>query len=270
MRLGLIFVALSLPALSADVYFNNFNAAPGTIYPEWTSTGYTNTANRVGTITAGSGPSTVATVTSPNGKQQFLGEFGGPTIVPAPPYDPQHFVRVDQTVTLTLRDLKPHTFVTLAFDLYVLKSWDGNNPNYGPDRWTLRVQGGQTLLDTTFSNNPKAGADLSQQNYPIANSAYQSGAASVNTLGYTFYGDSIYHFSFNFPHASDTLVLNFSSSLFEGKGSPMAPRSRRSERDDRWARRASALCVAGSNQFRGPCRNNDGRRPSRHSNRNWE
>jgi uncharacterized protein (TIGR03437 family) len=139
-------------------------------------------------------------------------------IVAAPPYDPQHFVRADETITLTLRDLKPHTFVTVAFDLYILKSWDGNNQTYGPDRWSLRVQGGATLLDTTFSNNPKTGADLSQQNYPVANSPYQSGAASVNTLGYTFYGDSIYHFRFNFPHAGDTLVLNFSSSLFEGKG----------------------------------------------------
>ena len=139
-------------------------------------------------------------------------------IVAVPPYDPQHFVRVDETVTLTLRDLKPHTFVTVAFDLYILKSWDGNNQTYGPDRWGLRVQGGPTLLDTTFSNNPKTGADLSQQNYPVANSPYQRGAASVNTLGYSFYGDSIYHVSFNFPHADNTLVLNFSSSLFEGKG----------------------------------------------------
>jgi uncharacterized protein (TIGR03437 family) len=218
MRFGLMWVILSAAAFCADVYFNDFNAAPGTTYPEWTSSGYSNSANRAGTIATSSGPQTVATVTSPNGRQRFLGEFGGPVIVAAPPYDPQHFVTVDETVTLMLRDLKPHTFMTVAFDLYVLKSWDGNNRTYGPDRWTLRVQDGATLLDTTFSNNPKTGADLSQQNYPVANSPQQSGAASVNTLGYTFYGDSIYHLSFNFPHAGDTLMLNFSSSLFEGKG----------------------------------------------------
>jgi hypothetical protein len=84
----------------------------------------------------------------------------------APPYDPQHFVRVDETITLTLHDLKPHTLVTVAFDLYILKSWDGNNQTYGPGRWALRVQNGPTLLDTTFSNNPKTGADLSQQTTP--------------------------------------------------------------------------------------------------------
>jgi hypothetical protein len=161
-----------------------------------------------------------ATVASPNGKQRFLGEFGGPAIVSAPPYDPQHFVRVDETITLTLRNLEPHTVASVAFDLYVLKSWDGNNPNYGPDRWSLSVQDGPMLLDTTLSNNPKPGAyDLSLQNYPVANSTHQSGAAAVNTLGYAFYGDSIYHLTFTFGHTGDTLVLNFSSSMFEGKGS---------------------------------------------------
>jgi hypothetical protein len=218
MRCGLMWILLCAPAFGADVYFNDFNAAPGTTYPEWTSSGYSNSANRAGTVPAGMGPQTVAIVASPNGRQRFLGEFGGPVIVAAPPYDPQHFVTVDETVTLTLRSLKPHTFVTLEFDLYVLKSWDGNNPTYGPDRWRLRVQDGPTLLDTTFSNNPKTGADLSQQNYPAANSPHESGAASVNTLGYTFYGDSTYHLSFSFPHASDTLIVNFSSSLCEGKG----------------------------------------------------
>jgi len=139
-------------------------------------------------------------------------------MVTAPPYDPQHFVRVDQTVTLTLKNLDPHTGVTVSFDLYIMKSWDGNNPNYGPDRWSLSLGGGNTLLDTTFSNNFKTGADLSLQNYPSPDSLPQTGAASANTLGSNFYGDSIYHLVSTFPHSSDTLILNFSSSLFEGKG----------------------------------------------------
>ena len=217
--MGIALAVFSVPMLAADVYFNNFNGPIGSTFPEWTSTGYTNTANKAGTVAAGSGPQAVSTVASPKGGQRFLGEFGGPVIVAAPPYDPEHFVRVDETVTLTLHDLQPHTLTTVVFDLYILKSWDGNNPNYGPDRWSLRVQDGPTLLDSTFSNNPKTGAyDLSQQNYPITNSTYQTAAAKVNTLGYTFYGDSIYHLSFAFKHTSDSLILNFSSSLFEGKG----------------------------------------------------
>jgi len=216
LALTAVFIA---PVLGGEVYFNDFNAALGTKYPEWTSTEYSNSANRAGTVAAGSGPQAVATVESPNGKERFLGEFGGPTILTGRPFDPKHFVRVDETVTLTLRKLKPHTTATVTFDLYILKSWDGNNPNYGPDRWNLSVQGGPTLLDTTFSNNPKTAAyDLSLQNYPAAHSAHQTGAAAVNTLGYKFYGDSIYHFRFTFAHTGETLALNFSSSLFEGKG----------------------------------------------------
>jgi len=80
------------------------------------------------------------------------GRIRGTAIVKAPPYDPQHFVRVEETVTLTLRNLEPHTAASVAFDLYVLKRWDGKNPTMGPtDRASVSVQGGRTLLDTTFS-----------------------------------------------------------------------------------------------------------------------
>ena len=96
MRFGLISLMLCVPSFCAEVYRNDFNTALGTTYPEWTSSGYTNSANQAGTIAAGSGPQSVATATSPNGRQQFLGEFGGPVVVAAPPYDPQHFVRVDE------------------------------------------------------------------------------------------------------------------------------------------------------------------------------
>src|ERR1700730_3702262 len=218
-RLVMVAAAISQPSLAADIYFNDFNGPIGSSYPEWTSSGYSNTANAVGTISAGSGAQLPTNADSANRKERFLGEFGGPAVVTAPPYDPQHFVRVDQTVTLTLKNLAPHTGVKVGFDLYVMKSWDGNNPNYGPDRWSLSVGGGNTLLETTFSNNFKTGAyDLSLQNYPSPGSQPQTGAASANTLGFNFYGDSTYHLTFTFPHSGDTLILNFSSSLFEGKG----------------------------------------------------
>lgn len=216
---GGAFLAIAKGPQETVVYFNDFNGPPGSTYPEWVSNGYTNSANIARTVLSGAGPQPLTNVDSPNGKQRFLGEFGGPKILTAPPYDPQHFVRVDETITLTLRDLKPHSEATVSFDLYILKSWDGNNPNYGPDRWSLTVGRGPTLLDTTFSNNFKTRTyDLSLQNYPTANSSPQAHATAVNSLGYRFYGDSIYHLTFTFPHRSDTLILYFSSSLFEGKG----------------------------------------------------
>ena len=82
---AIVITALAVPALGTDVYFNDFNDAPGTTYLEWTSSGYTNSMDRAGTVSAGSGPQAVATVASPNGRQRFLGEFGGPAIVTAPP-----------------------------------------------------------------------------------------------------------------------------------------------------------------------------------------
>src|SRR4051794_9794099 len=53
--------------------------------------------------------SSTATSFTPSGRYgQFLGEFGG------------------QTVSLTLANLPPHRQVTVALDLFVLKSWDGS------------------------------------------------------------------------------------------------------------------------------------------------
>ncbi|MCY2994918.1 MAG: dockerin type I domain-containing protein, partial [Planctomycetota bacterium] len=78
--------------------------------------------------------STDRVTTSPNGTQQFLGLFD------------------NETVTLTLPNLPAHDELLVSFDLIIAGSWNGDNPQQGPDRWQLAVRGGQTLLDTTFSN----------------------------------------------------------------------------------------------------------------------
>jgi len=78
---------------------------------------------------------------------------------------------------------------------------------------------GVELIDTTSSNNFKTGVyDVSLQDYPRLNSAPPTGAVAVNRLGYTFFGDSTYHFAFTVPHAADSLILEFASSMFEAKG----------------------------------------------------
>jgi hypothetical protein len=190
----------ALPLLAQDtvIYRNDFNDPPGTTYPEWT-------ADR---------SQTPAVIESANHSQRFLGEFGGEKLVNARP-----FVRVDQTVRLSLNSLPPHQRLKIEFDLYVLKSWDGDNSNYGPDRWKLSVARGPVLLDATFSNNHKTGDfDLSLQSYPTAGSPAQTAAAAVNTLGYRFFGDAIYHLAYTFDHSARSVEFEFSSSLFEGKG----------------------------------------------------
>jgi hypothetical protein len=203
--------------LADDVYQNDFNDPLGTKYPEWTSSkvAYESAADPPG---KGTRPQQqITNCDSANGAQRFLGEFGGEKIGTAA--DPGYNrTRVDQTVRLALDDLPPHKAVELSFDLYVLKSWDGNSPQYGPDRWKLAVAGGPVLLDTTFSNNHKVEKQGSYQDYPTAKSPPRAGAAATNTLGYEFFGDSVYPLRFTFPHSGSDLTIEFSSSLFEGKG----------------------------------------------------
>jgi len=135
--------------------------------------------------------------------RKYLGEFG------------------PGTVSLTLGGLAAGESVTISFDLMVLQSWDGSSGSYGPDYFSLTANG-STLLDATFSNvgasqsyspgNPIGGPDV----------AGYTGADEVNSLGYGFYGDSVYKFggstnaAFTFTPATSTLVLAFTGSAMQG------------------------------------------------------
>lgn len=211
-------VASDLRGRAHVIYRNDFRDPVGTKYPEWTSSPitYVNKDQPPGSGTMP--PPAVTNINSPNHAQQFLGEFGGPAI--GKPGDAGfNRTRVDQTISLTLHDLPAHKALRVTFDLYILKSWDGNSPAFGPDRWSFGVEGRPNLLETTFSNNPKVATDGSDQNYPKAGSPPRATAFSTGTLGYSdFFKDSIYRLEFTFPHTKGTLRLDFHSSLFEGKG----------------------------------------------------
>jgi len=212
------------------VYSNDFNGPAGTTYPEWSAASYSWTGNQAGTITAGAATETVTNIDSANGTQRFLGELGGPVILKAPPYDRDHFIRLDESIALSLGKLPSHASMTIGFDLYIMKSWDGDSPTYGPDRWSVGLAGGPALLETTFSNNFKTAEDHSVQSYPSPASAPQTGAAAVNTLGYGFwFGDATYHFTFTFSHGGESANVTFSSSMYEGKSEQA-----RSTRDESW------------------------------------
>jgi len=136
---------------------------------------------------------------TPKGKRRYLGQFA------------------NETVTLHLEDLLPHNELTISFDLFVIRSWDGNHPVHGRDVWNLTARGVGTLLHTTFSNWSKAG-----QSYPKAygqgDFPMKTGAAEKGTLGYAFrtLTDSVYHLSLTFPHAGHELTLHFSAMGLEG------------------------------------------------------
>jgi len=138
---------------------------------------------------------------SPSGRN-FLGQFG------------------NETVSLKLIDLPVHTKVTVSFDLFILRSWDGNNQDVGPDVWNLSVAGGSALLHTTFSNFPELPLHDRQaypKSFPGGDYPGQTGAAEKNTLGYKGRDprrnlDAVYQLNFTFPHSASSLVLNFSAS----------------------------------------------------------
>jgi len=142
---------------------------------------------------------------TPAGARRFLGQFG------------------DENVTLTLRDLPAHTEVTVSFELFILRSWDGNNQIHGPDVWQLKVDRGPTLLHTTFANVPPDIKDFNQAypgDYPGGDYLPYTGAAEIKTLGYTEIPapapDSVYRLSFTFAHTASILGLDFSGQGLQG------------------------------------------------------
>lgn len=150
--------------------------------------------------------------TSPNGTQ-FLGEFG------------------NETVTLLLNNLPTHTQAIITFDLYIIRSWDGNTVNIpenipefqlmginpvGPDHWRLDADG-SNLLNTTFANwaNPVF-HQAYPENYPGGSYPPQTGATSISSLGYVSKGygplDSTYHFNYPINHDGTSLKVEFTGS----------------------------------------------------------
>ena len=149
------------------------------------------------------GPEWSATATSftPTSGRRFLGEFG------------------NQSATLTLSNLPPHTAVTVSCDVMVIRSWDGNSVgSVGPDAWVLEVVGGGTILSTTFSNTR-----FGLQAYPGARPGgefyWQTGASEVGTLGYLFNNaasDAVYRVERAFAHTGGAVAIRFRGAGLQG------------------------------------------------------
>jgi hypothetical protein len=126
-----------------------------------------------------------------------------------------------QPVALSLSHLPEHAWVKLRCTLFVIGSWDGSNRVWGPDLWSLHVRGGQRLFFTTFGNM----GDFSNNNvqsypdeYPWGRQKAWTGAVEKNVLGFPKEGgastrpalnDGVYHIDVIFPHARESLILDF-------------------------------------------------------------
>lgn len=161
---------------------------------------------------ATAGWSSSALDTAPAGRK-FLGQFS----------------TGNNTVSLTLPALPAHSDLVVAFDVYAIRSWDGNAGGCcGPDAFELRADGvaNPVLLRTTFSNDHPV-TSAAGQAYPGPDPSYppRTGAAEVNTLGYTIADqfipgpipmDAVYRLQAHFPHTAGSVTLTFSSSLAQG------------------------------------------------------
>jgi len=146
---------------------------------------------------------------TPIGERRFLGQFG------------------NSTATLTLTDLPSHTRMRVSFDLFVIRSWNGNEvqEGAGPDHWMLTVDD-ETLLNTTFANRPSSADQAFPGNYPDEQYPPQTGAAEVDSLGYMYFDfigptselpqSAVYHMVFTVEHETDATTVSFSASGLEG------------------------------------------------------
>lgn len=188
----LVLGVIILPVSAQVIYFNDFENLLDPL-DEWSNVPE-NDIILDGNVTPG---------TPQHSLDRFLGQFSG-----------------SETTSLTLNNLPSHTEVKLSFDLYIIRTWDGNGPT-GPDIWALSV-GEQSLLHTTFSNT---GIQANQKQdypdtYPGGDNEARTGAAESNTLGFTVVDyndevmDTVYSFydenSLIFPHTENSLVLDFS------------------------------------------------------------
>ena len=144
-------------------------------------------ANFTGGVTTGLTGSTTV-VTSPSG-QQFveLAPNGG-------------------TATLSL-NTTGFSAVSLAFNLYTLRSVDGSNTDYGPDFFEVQVND-VTVLKETFAN-----FSAWTQSYGGAGSPAGTGSSATGALGYPeFFGyDHTYNLSFNLGSPGPSTVIEFIS-----------------------------------------------------------
>jgi hypothetical protein len=167
--------------------------------------------------TAGSEWSKRSTDATPVGGRRFLGQF------------------TNEAVRLTLTNLPPHTNITIACDLFVIRSWDGSS-TFAPwnlDSWTLGIVGGPVLLETTFNNIPSSyTADNGQHfrsgqaypgTWPGGSYPMLTGAVETNSLGYIFDErpdtswigsmDAVYHLVYTIADQRGNLGFDFAAAL---------------------------------------------------------
>lgn len=186
------------------------------------------TAAKAWTLNAGALDATAFSIVpnTASGYGQFLGEFGGSG-------NDQDVLGLHYSNTLL-----QNATVTISFDFFAIRSWDGDDSLWGKDFFKVGING-DTVLNDTFSNG--AGT----QTYgPDSNNAPMTGSKEQYSLGYTFWDginekrydqDAVYRFVFSFDSVSsdlDLLLTSLVSQTMWVDNDPESPNQR--YRDESW------------------------------------
>lgn len=129
--------------------------------------------------------------------------------------------------TLSLSDLPNHQLITIAFDLYIHDSWDGNrlSPD-GPDIWQMLVDN-NTYISASFSNDScptGGGVFCPPQSFPLnypnnysnpKKGAYKTDLPGVCKLIADPNGTTLYKIVKSFKHSDRTLLLQCLDKLLQ-------------------------------------------------------
>jgi hypothetical protein len=129
----------------------------------------------------------------------------------------------NESVTLTVSGLSAcHTRLAIAFDLWVMDSWDGNaegRSDVGPDVWSVATPDGQ-VHHYTFASPSFAG--MFTQTYPdeVGGGNHSPGTGGTNgDYGSNgSYADSRYSLGYTSSHTGSTASWTFSTSTLQGVG----------------------------------------------------
>lgn len=129
----------------------------------------------------------------------------------------------NQAVYLTLTGLPIHDRVTAEFDVYVINSWDGNDPTpgIGPDVFSVTLGNtGQTLFAATFSNyqwhNQSYPDSWGAGDHPPLTGALEAGTLGYGSVGSGDLGSSVYHLTFHYTSTDSWLQVIFAAQNLEG------------------------------------------------------
>lgn len=99
-----------------------------------------------------------------------------------------------------------YNLFTVTFDLFILDSWDGNEPTQGPDRFSVKANGA-TIFSETFANQH-------------SDQSFRRPDVGPVQLGFdSRYLDSIYRkiaVDFTIPDGASSIVLNFGAAGLQG------------------------------------------------------